>query len=227
LAIDGTMATQTTEEDPTGVCFKDSRWLELFPLNKDTVLTYFAISGFYDKTCNNEQIRMQRLTMDKMLLMKGLEYKLEHTQEPFLYVIKKQKRESPNVAVPIAIYYIINGTIFQAPHIYSVLAARASVSLLYLQQSFSEVSKFQSFDPYTAFQWNWEKSGKIATNKTTPKTKENQSLKRRDVDKLIASLYNQFAPVSSQANPADTLSKRKPDTPGALTSDQTKKQKRE
>jgi mediator of RNA polymerase II transcription subunit 6 len=37
------------EEDLTGICFKDNRWLEVFPLNKDTALDYFGLSGFYDR----------------------------------------------------------------------------------------------------------------------------------------------------------------------------------
>jgi hypothetical protein len=37
------------EEDQTGICFRDNRWLEVFPLNKDTVMDYFSFSSFYDR----------------------------------------------------------------------------------------------------------------------------------------------------------------------------------
>ena len=37
------------EEDQTGICFRDNRWIETWPLNKDTVLDYFALSSFYDR----------------------------------------------------------------------------------------------------------------------------------------------------------------------------------
>jgi hypothetical protein len=75
------------EQDQTGICFKDSRFLEVRGLNKDNVLEYFGLSGFYDRyllkivylisrTCNNEQIKMQRLDPEKIKLLKGIEYEV-------------------------------------------------------------------------------------------------------------------------------------------------------
>lgn len=37
------------EKDQTDISFKDPKWLEIFPLNKDTVLDYFSRSSFYDR----------------------------------------------------------------------------------------------------------------------------------------------------------------------------------
>lgn len=69
---------------------------------------------------------MQRLNMNptQMLQMRGIEYALHSMQEPHLYVIRKQRRESPTHVTPIASYYVINGTIYQSPTAYAVLTSR-------------------------------------------------------------------------------------------------------
>lgn len=41
----------------TGISWEDKAWLLHFPFNRDTVLDYFSNSPFYDRTCNNEQVR--------------------------------------------------------------------------------------------------------------------------------------------------------------------------
>lgn len=56
--------------------------------------------------------------------MVGVEYILLHVQDPILYVIRKQHRHSPTEATPMADYYIIAGTIYQAPDLASVFNSR-------------------------------------------------------------------------------------------------------
>ena len=56
--------------------------------------------------------------------MIGLEYILLHVQGPILYVIRKQHRHSPNDTTPIADYYIIAGTVYQAPDLASIFNSR-------------------------------------------------------------------------------------------------------
>lgn len=56
--------------------------------------------------------------------MTGLEYELLHVQEPILYVIRKQHRHNPQLATPLADYYIIAGVVYQAPDVASVLNSR-------------------------------------------------------------------------------------------------------
>lgn len=56
--------------------------------------------------------------------MIGVEYILLHVQEPILYVIRKQHRHSPTEATPLADYYIIAGTVYQAPDLASVFTSR-------------------------------------------------------------------------------------------------------
>src|SRR5687767_14473702 len=64
--------------------------------------------------------------------MRGIEYSLFYSQEPYLYIIRKERRESPTRTSPVTSYYIINGTVseamngntFQAPDAYSVFSSR-------------------------------------------------------------------------------------------------------
>lgn len=56
--------------------------------------------------------------------MSGVEYILLHVQEPILYVIRKQYRNSPTDATPMADYYIIAGTVYQAPDLANVFNSR-------------------------------------------------------------------------------------------------------
>ena len=68
-------------------------------LNQTNVMDYFSerSNPFYDRTCNNEILKMQKLGVADVQLqnMVGAEYILLHVQEPILYVIRKNIRHSP------------------------------------------------------------------------------------------------------------------------------------
>lgn len=55
----------------------------------------------------------------------GPEYVVISAQEPNVYVIRKQLRVSPDKMVPLAAYYVLDGSIYQAPHLQAVLGSRA------------------------------------------------------------------------------------------------------
>lgn len=54
------------EEDLSGVCWRDDQWLQFFPLTRLSALDYFALSPFYDRSCNNEQAKLQGLDPSKV-----------------------------------------------------------------------------------------------------------------------------------------------------------------
>jgi len=72
-------------------------------LNGSTVLDYFALSPFYDRNCNNQQVQMQRSrfdtdqpdTQEMLLQMTGMEYEVIVRDEPHLFVVQKQTRDGP------------------------------------------------------------------------------------------------------------------------------------
>lgn len=90
----------------TGISWEDKSWLHHYPLNRHTVLDYFSNSPFYDRTCNNEHVKMQRnLSAERAAEMmgemrSGVEYALHHAEElpptptappSTLYVIVRQR----------------------------------------------------------------------------------------------------------------------------------------
>ena len=107
------------------VSWCDSVWIPI--LNRNNVLEYFSqrSNPFYDRTCNNEVIRMQRGDPAQLVYvqhncnnnnycfivflilysnMTGIEFSLLQFQEPILYVIRKAHRQSPDNGIG---HYII------------------------------------------------------------------------------------------------------------------------
>ena len=56
--------------------------------------------------------------------MTGIEYALSEVTEPHLFVIRKQKRDSPDKVTPMLTYYVLDGSIYQAPQLCNVFASR-------------------------------------------------------------------------------------------------------
>jgi hypothetical protein len=77
----------------------------MYGLSAHNALDYFAQSDFYDKSCNNEHIKMQHQPLEALLKMTGLEYALLKTgHEPHLFVVVKQRRDSAALAARLGIY---------------------------------------------------------------------------------------------------------------------------
>lgn len=80
--------TELNPPNPLGISWHDSAWINI--LDGSNVLDYFSdrSNPFYDRMCNNETVRMQRLDPEVMNDMTGLEYILLHVQDPILYIIR-------------------------------------------------------------------------------------------------------------------------------------------
>ena len=110
-------------ENPLFVSWVDSAWIPV--LNQANVMDYFSerTNPFYDRTCNNEILKMQKLGLLDAQLgnMQGTEYCLLHVQEPILYVVRKQRVITKLVIISrsklnfVIIY--INDTIFNIHYI--------------------------------------------------------------------------------------------------------------
>ncbi|KAF8393469.1 hypothetical protein HHK36_021713 [Tetracentron sinense] len=126
--------------DMTGICFRDQLWLNSYPLDRNLVFDYFALSPFYDWTCNNEQLRMRSthpLDISHLSKMTGTEYMLNEVMEPHLFVFRKQKRDGPEKVTPMLTYYILDGSIYQAPQLCNVFAARIGRALYHISKAFT------------------------------------------------------------------------------------------
>ncbi|CAA7393773.1 unnamed protein product [Spirodela intermedia] len=125
--------------DMTGICFRDQLWLNTYPLDRNLVFDYFALSPFYDWTCNNEQLRLRSvhpLDTAHLSKMTGNEYMLSEVMEPHLFVIRKQKRDGPEKTTPLLTYYILDGSIYQSPQLCNVFAARIGRAIYHISKSF-------------------------------------------------------------------------------------------
>jgi len=97
--------------------------------------------------------------------MTGIEYEVTLAMPPQLFVIVKQNRKSPTLVSPVQYYYIINGTIYQAPNAYMLFANRIMTSLHLINISFKEAFKSVRFDPDKGYWWSTdEKTDKEMIN---------------------------------------------------------------
>ncbi|KAJ3005356.1 hypothetical protein HKX48_000729 [Thoreauomyces humboldtii] len=123
--------TSPQDEDLTHVSWKDTAFIQMYGLNEHTIMDYFSLSQFYDKSSLNEQISMQTrhqadttLRLDKRQ-MTGLDYELGFAKvmPPSLFIVTKSMRRRTHVDL-VAAYYIIEGTIYQAPDLHSLVSNR-------------------------------------------------------------------------------------------------------
>ncbi len=93
------------------------------PLHHDTLLRYFTGSLFYDLKCNNERVmgRVQELGS-----MTGVEYVEVETAHggAHLMAVERRLRSGPNQTDTEAAYYMLEGTIYQAPDLKTLLQSR-------------------------------------------------------------------------------------------------------
>lgn len=69
-------------------------------------------------------------------LKPGVEFVLASCQEPVLYVIKRQYRQSPERTRQEAFYYVLHGTIYMAPSLHACMTSRMDRCLFNLEAAF-------------------------------------------------------------------------------------------
>ncbi|XP_047096904.1 mediator of RNA polymerase II transcription subunit 6 isoform X2 [Schistocerca piceifrons] len=193
-------------ENLLGLSWHDSAWIPI--LNPSNIMDYFSerSNPFFDRTCNNEIVKMQRLNPDQLQNMTGLEYILLHVQEPILYVIRKQHRHTPTQATPLADYYIIAGTVYQAPDLMSVINSRLMSTIHHLQSAFEESNSYSRYHPSKGYSWDLKErkpSERTASKKETQREEPSSLFQRQRVDMLLAELTRKFpVQVIPQQKPA-------------------------
>lgn len=129
--------------------------------------------------------------------MVGMEYILLHVQDPILYVIRKQHRHSPSEATPMADYYIIAGTIYQAPDLASVFNSRLLAFVNNLQGAFEEASGYARYHPSKGYSWDFSANKALSDKSklkkdTAAKEETSSSFQRQRVDMLLNELIKKF-----------------------------------
>uniref|UniRef100_A0A5S6R3W3 Mediator of RNA polymerase II transcription subunit 6 n=1 Tax=Trichuris muris TaxID=70415 RepID=A0A5S6R3W3_TRIMR len=187
-------------------------------INASNVLDYFTntMNPFYDPNCLNEQIRMQRLSPEVLSRSSGVEYALLYACEP-LFVIRKQYRQANQTITPLEDYYIIGGTVYQAPDLCSVLNSRLQASINHLRTAFEEVKSYYRFHPAKGYYWQFKNETGIE-KKSTKKNRENvledvraSLYQRQRMDTLIGDLVNKFPlPLLEEVADSVNLGKESP-----------------
>lgn len=130
------------------ICFTDPYWLAQNVLSRSNALEYFSSSPFYDKTCNNEVLKMQskfrEVTPDQLHKMVGIEYALGKPS-PVITIEKLYRHSSKNVDV-LAIFYIVNGYIYQAPRVQKIYSSRLTNALFYIYNALDLYRERRTFD---------------------------------------------------------------------------------
>jgi len=54
----------------------------------------------------------------------GIEYELQSAQEPHLFIICRQLRSAPKAVTRQQFYYILDGSVYQAPSLHAAMASR-------------------------------------------------------------------------------------------------------
>ncbi|KAG7711996.1 hypothetical protein KL914_000638 [Ogataea haglerorum] len=160
--------------------WRSPEWVNMFGLRTDNVLEYFAQSPFFDRTSNNQVLKMQNQFTDTnyyskpydqllqdLRKMKGIEFVIAMVGEPDFWVIRKQNRLSENETVTISDYYIIGSSVYMAPITHSVLSSRFLASVLSLRNASSQLQDLPAFSPSNGHQYLLQTSDSSAPHPYT------------------------------------------------------------
>jgi len=140
-------------EEREDINFVDQRFLSSRTLDDTNVLEYFSSSPFYDKSCNNEILKMQTQfrgldLKSKLSTMIGIFYELLNSNsDKTLFIIKKAYNHGNSIDT-LGIYYIIHGYIYSAPTNYSIYGCRMSDSMWILNSFINKVFEKRKFNPF-------------------------------------------------------------------------------
>ncbi|MBW0487471.1 hypothetical protein O181_027186 [Austropuccinia psidii MF-1] len=171
--------------------------LENGPITEANAMDYFALSPFYDRRSTNQVLRMQSMfsgqpTLDHnaqreaLKRFVGIEFALvlarpEQDREGGLFVIEKRDRKGYDEFYPIASFYILKTSIYQAPSLHATLSARVLTSLSSLNEL---LDLARSHKPtYNSRQgYAWRISDKLKSDQELHHAKTNpaQSVDRTD-----------------------------------------------
>lgn len=156
------------------VQWRSPEWIQFNGLRTDNVLEYFALSPFYDRSSNNQVLKMQTNFNEQfqsrpadpaseLKKMKGVEYQIILSREPDLWVIRKQFRRSPTEVDTLAVYFVSGENIYQSPSVYNVLVSRLLATSKYLEEALSIAEKLPEFN-FSGYDYQPQRPQTDATN---------------------------------------------------------------
>ncbi|CDK29351.1 unnamed protein product [Kuraishia capsulata CBS 1993] len=146
--------------------WKSPEWINAFGLRTDNVLEYFSQSPFFDRTANNQVLKMQSQFNEQLQnmspeniaqelkKMKGVEFVVASVREPDFWIIRKQNRTSPTETQPLADYYIIGSSVYMSPAVSSIISSRLLSTVLSLRNSLNILQTLPKFSPSEGHNYN-------------------------------------------------------------------------
>lgn len=220
--------------NPLHITFKNPNWPANF-ITTENALEYFCNSdnAFYDKSSCNENVRMQNISRpleECLLSMTGIQYVLWSAQPP-LYVICKHRRNNMQNVTPLAYYYIINGTVYQAPDVYNFVQSRLLGAVEPLKNAFDHVIQYSRYNVAKGYYWQFEK--KPTMKREDEKSEEEKPLQARSTHfqktrthMLMQNLFEMFpagniVSISDQPGNSESMDlDEKPESEGDVTHSQ-------
>lgn len=108
--------------------------------------------------------------------------------------------------MPITYYYVVNGTVYQAPDLYSLVQSRLLGALNPLKEAFAAARECARFNVAKGYYWEFKKEGKKkkteAEGEAEKKPEEVRStlFQRTRVDRLLGLLTEKFPPPATAAD---------------------------
>ncbi|KAA1112491.1 Mediator of RNA polymerase II transcription subunit 6 [Puccinia graminis f. sp. tritici] len=213
------------DSDLCHVQWRSLAWiLEHGPLTESNAIDYFALSPFYDRKSTNQVLRMQSMfsgqpkmdpasEQEALRRFIGIEYALvlsrpEPDREGGLFIIEKRERKGYDEYYPIASYYILKTSIYQAPSLYATLSARVLTSLSALQRLLELARQHKpTYDPRHSYAW-----------KIKEKPEEN-TVDKQSTDQPTTESTNQIEPTTQESDrmDIDMTAPEQPDGPAKTT----------
>lgn len=94
------------------------------PLSHDNVMAYFAGSCFYDRRANNERVGGRAHELPSLTGVEYVEVATAHTTGPELMAVERRVRSGPRTTHTEAVYYVLDGTVYQCPDLHTLLRSR-------------------------------------------------------------------------------------------------------
>uniref|UniRef100_A0A060SZY4 Mediator of RNA polymerase II transcription subunit 6 n=1 Tax=Blastobotrys adeninivorans TaxID=409370 RepID=A0A060SZY4_BLAAD len=192
------------------VLWRAPEWIQAFGLRSDNVLEYFSQSPFYDRTSNNQVLKMQsqfnenlntRDLSAELKNMQGIEFVVAIEREPDMWVIRKQNRLSPHEARLEATYFVVGDNIFMAPAIYSIVSSRLLSTSQSLSKALETAVSLPTYSPSQGYSYVNDVSA-LETDDNSVSVKRPASSSSNSQASALRSNYNSPMPSSATSNPA-------------------------
>ncbi|MCP9264840.1 Mediator of RNA polymerase II transcription subunit 6 [Dirofilaria immitis] len=181
--------------------FKNPNWPPNF-ITPDNVLDYFCDPGnvfmmfLHAISISECKISIDPYTNVYCKSMQGIQYTVVGTFPP-LYVILKQRRNSPTNVTPLAYYYIVNGTVYQCPDIYTYIQSKLISIVDPLRQALEQARNFNRFNIAKGYYWEFKDSDSETVKKTVeekPQLARSTFYQRTRTDQILRELFIKFPP---------------------------------